>query len=821
MSLFQHLPVVSDPFSKVLLAGLLVLLFVSFIFLISFVKAPDFLSLPEAVLSYTKFFYACFLKPHSGDGSGNQQDALESFYKAQAAAYDATRSRLLHGRENMLGLVAAQLKMKVDECKPKAKPVWIDIGGGTGWNIEQMAAFLPVKDYFRAVYLVDLSPSLCKIAEARFARLGWENVHVVCQDARSFNLDQYEMDAADHKSVVSNPDLLTMSYALSMIPEFYPVVDSLSSLLHDNGVIGVIDFYVQSQVDYRNRNYTGGMVGRHCNFWSRTFWRSWFDVDRVSLEGARRDYLEYRFGTRLSINARNHLFGVRIPYYIWVGCSKFTPAMQEKIDRIDAAVTESPFIAALDLQNQTTLRRSDAFESRSKAYESAVINLAGKLPLPCFWYQNHHWRIYYDDKLAKHTQFKDEYIYAFTWEDSRVDSRILKITPDDVILAITSAGDNILHYAENRPKRIHAVDLNPTQNHLLELKLAAFTALPHSEVWALFGEGRHPNFREILINKLSVHMSSQSFQYWLSHGESVFGKQGLYYTGGSRHALLLIRRLFKILKLESEVKCMCEAQTLNEQKEVWQRSIRKVLLSRLLSWTVISSEKWLWKALGVPKQQREVIEVDYQKQADAGKEASRYSKQYGHAIWEYVVNTLDPVVNHTLLREDNHYYLVCLQGRYSRRSHPAYLGPTSFSKLSAPGAFEGLRIHTDEINEVVARLSPGTLTIAVVMDSMDWFEPEGDEARRQIVALNKALAIKGRVLLRSAGLEPWYLKKFAENGFSNKAVGQRVPGTCIDRVNMYASCWVCTKVREAAEARASESLMSDFSIGESALELVE
>lgn len=35
-------------------------------------------------------------------------------------------------------------------------------------------------------------------------------------------------------------------------------------------------------------------------------------------------------------------------------------------------------------------------------------------------------------------------------------------------------------------------------------------------------------------------------------------------------------------------------------------------------------------------------------------------------------------------------------------------------KLSTPHAFDGLRIHTDEINEVIARITPGTLTIAVV-----------------------------------------------------------------------------------------------------------
>ena len=61
--------------------------------------------------------------------------------------------------------------------------------------------------------------------------------------------------------------------------------------------------------------------------------------------------------------------------------------------------------------------------------------------------------------MKKHRQFNDEYIYAFTWEDARVDARLLKVKEDDVILAITSAGDNILSYALENPKRIHAVDL--------------------------------------------------------------------------------------------------------------------------------------------------------------------------------------------------------------------------------------------------------------------------------------------------------------------------------------------------------------------------
>lgn len=129
---------------------------------------------------------------------------------------------------------------------------------------------------------------------------------------------------------------------------------------------------------------------------------------------------------------------------------------------IDAAATESPFLSALDLQtgnSSPTSPTGPQVEFRSKAYESAIINLTHQLPLPASWYQNHHWRIYYEDTLQKHKQFKDEYIYAFTWEDSRVDARLLNVKSDDVILAITSAGDNILSFASAKPRRIHAVDL--------------------------------------------------------------------------------------------------------------------------------------------------------------------------------------------------------------------------------------------------------------------------------------------------------------------------------------------------------------------------
>ncbi|KAK4968118.1 hypothetical protein LTR66_011871 [Elasticomyces elasticus] len=796
------LKVLSQPLTQISLATVVLVLLLLVYFICSFTELESLRKLGTALSSYGKFAWSCFLKPHSGDASGSQQDALESFYSAQASIYDATRIRLLRGREDMLALVAAQLKHKADRGTLSSKPVWVDVGGGTGWNIEQMGQHLPVAEFFHAVYLVDLSPSLCAIARTRFQRLGWTNVKIVCQDARSFRLSDHDKDKKDGEGVFSlgpaayedqnvgrdtGAELITMSYSLSMIPEFHPVVDSIASLLAPNGIMGVIDFYVQNQIDFQSRNYTGGVIDRHCIWLSRVFWSGWFQLDRVSLDAARRDYLEYRLGTVLSVNARNHFLGFRIPYYIWIGCPQNRGRLTEKLAELDATVTESPFISALDLQKSTVAkgRRSSSGDRRSKAYESAVVNLAASLPLPAAWYQNHHTRIYYDDQLRKHKQFHDEYIYAFNWEDARVDARLLKINSDDVILAITSAGDNVLAYALDGPKRIHAVDLNPSQNHLLELKVAAFRALGYADVWKLFGEGKHESFRTLLVKHLSPHLSSLAFQYWMHHGPTTFSTQGrgLYYTGGSRHAIQLVQWLARILGLRKDLRCLCTVQTLNEQREIWRKRVRRVLLSQLLAYTVVGTERFLWKACGVPKEQRNMIEADHLKQTGACEpKPNAGAITSGQAIWEYIVNTLDPVVNNTLVSEDNHYYLVCLQGRYTHRCHPAYLTPRAHIKLSSPAAFDGLRIHTDELNEVISRMAPETLTIAVLMDSMDWFSPEGKEALVQVLAINRALTMGGRVLLRSAGLMPWYIQTFEAGGFAAKRVAARAPpGACIDR----------------------------------------
>ncbi len=113
---------------KIFLVGIGVFLLIGICFSITSTKKAEDNENPTLVQSLWLFFYSCFLKPHRSDSKGNQQDALESFYKSQASAYDATRKRLLKGREDMLALAAAQLALKAKAVgSNNDRKIWVDV----------------------------------------------------------------------------------------------------------------------------------------------------------------------------------------------------------------------------------------------------------------------------------------------------------------------------------------------------------------------------------------------------------------------------------------------------------------------------------------------------------------------------------------------------------------------------------------------------------------------------------------------------------------------------------------------------------------------
>ena len=81
-------------------------------------------------------------------------------------------------------------------------------------------------------------------------------------------------------------------------------------------------------------------------------------------------------------------------------------------------------------------------------------------------------------------------VYNTCWEDPRCDRELLELDANSQVVMITSAGCNALDYLLDEPASIHCIDMNPRQNHLLELKLAGIRSLSFETFFDLFGRGR-------------------------------------------------------------------------------------------------------------------------------------------------------------------------------------------------------------------------------------------------------------------------------------------------------------------------------------------
>ena len=89
-------------------------------------------------------------------------------------------------------------------------------------------------------------------------------------------------------------------------------------------------------------------------------------------------------------------------------------------------------------------------------------------------------------------------------------------------------------------------------------------------------------------------------------------------------------------------------------------------MSRALHWSLLTG-KILWKIAGVPPAQRSMIICDHLDQSGLNPLRVHLTDNSGEAMWEYIENTLSPVARETLLSDENFYYLLTLQGKYSRR----------------------------------------------------------------------------------------------------------------------------------------------------------
>jgi S-adenosylmethionine-diacylgycerolhomoserine-N-methlytransferase len=212
---------------------------------------------------------------------------LNNFYRGQADQYDAFRQRLLPARDELVRLLDL----------PEGG-VWVDMGGGTGANLEFAGDRLAG---LSRAYVVDLCAPLLEIADTRIRKKGWKNVSAVAADATTFTPPE-------------PVDVVTFSYSLTMIADWFEAIDHAARLLKPGGSIGVVDFHVSRKHAEPGRDRHGWLT--------RSLLPLWFGSDNVFVSADHLAYLARRFQP-ISLAERHtrlpYLPFVRAPYYVFIG----------------------------------------------------------------------------------------------------------------------------------------------------------------------------------------------------------------------------------------------------------------------------------------------------------------------------------------------------------------------------------------------------------------------------------------------------------------------------------------------------------------------
>ena len=179
------------------------------------------------------------------------------------------------------------------------------------------------------------------------------------------------------------------------------------------------------------------------------------------------------------------------------------------------------------------------------------------------------------------------------------------------MLVITSAGCNALDYALVGPRRVYAVDMNPRQNALLELKIAGARQLEYEQFFQMFGEGYLEGVRDVYAEKLRDELSPRSQMYWDKWVKFFDNPRKPFYYRGTSGAFARFMRVYmdRVIKVKRYIEQIFNTTSLDEQREIYYRYLRPRLWTRPLKF-VMHRDTTL-SLLGVPRAQRRQLDAQY------------------------------------------------------------------------------------------------------------------------------------------------------------------------------------------------------------------
>lgn len=323
-------------------------------------------------------------------------------------------------------------------------------------------------------------------------------------------------------------------------------------------------------------------------------------------------------------------------------------------------------------------------------------------------------------------------MYNQSWEDPALDLAAVAPRPGQLVLTIASGGCNVLHLALTGATVV-ALDRNPAQVALTEVKVSAARQLPADRFRRLFSSGRDAGKD---LCQLDISPATRA----LVLGRGWFQGRGLYAAGVFGSACTLLRSWVRMCDASEAVEATFNASDLPTQAAAWEEARRRIrgVLGRALLATPLPP-----LLFGVP--------IRVWRQVPGGSVA--------FADW----------VDHSLTKlpaKKNWFWQRALLDNY-RTASPHYLE----ANMEVLGP-----VHTlvAELEHVLACSPPAAFDAAVLLDAMYWVSPE----RRSAVwlGLHRSLRRNGRVTLR----------RFASTSGAPRDLFDEIPLDTMDRSGCYA-----------------------------------
>lgn len=180
-------------------------------------------------------------------------------------------------------------------------------------------------------------------------------------------------------------------------------------------------------------------------------------------------------------------------------------------------------------------------------------------------------------------------IYSAANEDPNSELTTLQLTADDTVLTITGSGARALDLLIANPKKITSVDMNKTQNFLLELKCSAYKNLNYPAFKKFIGL-ENCNQRLTVYETLKGDLTEEAQRYWQAEPKKI--ANGILYCGVWESYLL---KLSWLTRYRSKlIKQLFNADSLQTQKKLFKTQWNGFLWKQFVK---ILNVRWIWKYL--------------------------------------------------------------------------------------------------------------------------------------------------------------------------------------------------------------------------------